>query len=891
MHRKDIKAQFPGQQVESPWPDASSRIRCDDQPVRLDDLPRLSRLVGREQVMTRLLRMMNRPALRAGVLLAGPSGVGKTRLCEEAAVALSNSGFQIVRVIAALSPEGKYHAYWEQVAAWNSKYNQTRPGIPLLDALKQLTTQGAASRRNVILYIDDAHLLNDAAASTLTELARYHHVRFLLAINTDEPNSAALVNLWKDEHLHRLEVGALELSTARHLASAIMADRLAPSAATYLAQLSDGNPLLLRELANAACNQNLFRDSPSGLILSDAPSLSIPIIELISQKLSKLDSDAKIALEQIVLAEPVSLHLAERVMLPETLLRLENESLIYVKSTGAPNGKRETVEAKHPLIPYVIRQSLPVLRRRSHFRSWVSAHKKAARAFGADVATVTSWKLEAGLEVCCDELLAAAKATAATQDLQRCLSFASSAWHLYPSLQTASAYALSLVSVADFAQADSVIEKAAENFADQKGELAPVRVRNLLLQGKLDEAKVVISELSGMCRQLYLGMEHYFRGEISKGLAALTPIMESPESAEWLEAAIFYMACLLHAGRPEDALSIYRQASQSDSMEAYHADSLAQMHAVVLSDLGDIRQAISEITATHRTAVSKRSTRIEAQRALGLGSLLLEQGKPREAHSLLAFHSAYRVGWRLWDERAAVLSAIAEAAMGRISDAPLPDEKSSHFLIFNRIARAWMAYLSGDRDSVATLLIDSAEAATGNGAFAQVAIAVHEMGRMGIPSLGRRYWDAPVQGRYLQAKMDYTRSLATGDIRLLRKSAEIFVHGGFDLFGAEAYAELASLYQRDDQDRAATASALKARELADRCIGASTPALWQLGAAKPLTGRERELVALVAQGFTDKQIAERLTISVRTVNNHLYRIYRKLGVANRHALRIRFAAR
>ena len=50
-----------------------------------------------------------------------------------------------------------------------------------------------------------------------------------------------------------------------------------------------------------------------------------------------------------------------------------------------------------------------------------------------------------------------------------------------------------------------------------------------------------------------------------------------------------------------------------------------------------------------------------------------------------------------------------------------------------------------------------------------------------------------------------------------------------------------------------------------------------------LTAREVEVLRLVAQGFSDRQVAERLVISPRTVNWHLTTIYSKLGVSSRSA--------
>jgi DNA-binding NarL/FixJ family response regulator len=48
-----------------------------------------------------------------------------------------------------------------------------------------------------------------------------------------------------------------------------------------------------------------------------------------------------------------------------------------------------------------------------------------------------------------------------------------------------------------------------------------------------------------------------------------------------------------------------------------------------------------------------------------------------------------------------------------------------------------------------------------------------------------------------------------------------------------------------------------------------------------LTERELEILALLARGFTVKQVATRLGIGPRTVETHIAKIYRKLGVRNR----------
>ncbi len=53
------------------------------------------------------------------------------------------------------------------------------------------------------------------------------------------------------------------------------------------------------------------------------------------------------------------------------------------------------------------------------------------------------------------------------------------------------------------------------------------------------------------------------------------------------------------------------------------------------------------------------------------------------------------------------------------------------------------------------------------------------------------------------------------------------------------------------------------------------------GQGEELTEREREVLALVARGYTNKQIAEALCVSEKTARNHVSHILEKLGLARR----------
>ncbi|MEU2717131.1 LuxR C-terminal-related transcriptional regulator [Streptomyces sp. NPDC007205] len=126
----------------------------------------------------------------------------------------------------------------------------------------------------------------------------------------------------------------------------------------------------------------------------------------------------------------------------------------------------------------------------------------------------------------------------------------------------------------------------------------------------------------------------------------------------------------------------------------------------------------------------------------------------------------------------------------------------------------------------------------------------------------------------------HAQALARGDGAALDGAAEGLEERGFLLFAAEARAQAVRVHR---DPRAARVSRTRAVALARRCQGARTPALAGLVLGE-LTARQRQIVTLAAAGLSNREIAERLTLSVRTVGNHLYSAYSRLGTGDRGAL-------
>jgi DNA-binding CsgD family transcriptional regulator len=131
---------------------------------------------------------------------------------------------------------------------------------------------------------------------------------------------------------------------------------------------------------------------------------------------------------------------------------------------------------------------------------------------------------------------------------------------------------------------------------------------------------------------------------------------------------------------------------------------------------------------------------------------------------------------------------------------------------------------------------------------------------------------------------DHAQGVAAGDGGLLQASLDRFEAIDSLVLAAETASDLVAVEQRAGHARAAAAASRRCSELVARAGGAATPALLRGHGSEPLTRREHEVALLAAAGLTSRDIATRLYLSTRTVDTHLARVYRKLGVEGRAEL-------
>lgn len=143
---------------------------------------------------------------------------------------------------------------------------------------------------------------------------------------------------------------------------------------------------------------------------------------------------------------------------------------------------------------------------------------------------------------------------------------------------------------------------------------------------------------------------------------------------------------------------------------------------------------------------------------------------------------------------------------------------------------------------------------------------------------------AGVEGPWARGMCLYASALHDGDGQALKEAGEFLHHAGVMGFAKLALAKSAALLNGTGLKDQARKSRQGLRKLAATGVSVSVSGTAGAGDCGALTRREREIAGLAAQGMTDKEIAQKLTLSLRTVEGHLYRAYAKLGISAREEL-------
>ena len=865
-------------------------------------------LVGRRCELDRVATLL-RSGERAGVVLAGPGGVGRTRLAGECLAIAGGMSYGTCRITATESaaalPLGAFGPLLPPLPR-----NASSPKV-LSAVLNQVQRNIAhrASEGRLALLIDDAHLLDDESAILVHQLACTRTAFVIATIRSEVAAPEPLLSLWKDETVARIDVKALSSAAVETLLSAVLGGPVDGATRHYFVARTRGNVQLLRELVLSALDTGTLRDDGGMWRLVGNPAPSARLVELVERTLRSLSADERSVLEIVACDEPLAMAVLGQLADAPHLESLERRGLVTV----CRQGRRREIRLAHPLHGDVIREQIPVLRSEALRRALASAVEGFGMHRREDVLRIVRWRLDGGRHIPTELALSAAARAEEVGDVDLAARLAAGAVDTGGGFEAALLVGrlAGLRGRAELAEATLAALTPAATTDAQRVLLAVSRANNLLMRmGDPAEALRVLGDADAA------GADQQWRDELSSKRAYVLLCSGSRSAAVAIgdglasradgralsEACVVNALAYSQAGRLDAALDMSRTGeaalkAQSGIVAVWPGWIHQWTRCETLIWRGNLDTADSEARRSYDRAVSEGCRTAQAAFACALNRIAIARGRMataavwgREAVTLLRRGSGeFPLRWALADLAWALAldGALDEADAIVAEHQALHRQPDAPFRAHIDHARAWLSVARGDASSAQTFLRDAAAAAARESAFAVEARLLYEMARLGAArDVVDRLEEVAcvVQGAYVPAMARHVAAVVHSDGRAVEAASARFEAMGATLLAAEAAADAGRFWRQAGESRRATQAEGHAAQLTGRCEGALTPPLAGVANRTALTAREREVADLAARGLSNREITQRLYLSVRTVENQLQRAYTKLGVRSRTEL-------
>jgi DNA-binding CsgD family transcriptional regulator len=376
--------------------------------------------------------------------------------------------------------------------------------------------------------------------------------------------------------------------------------------------------------------------------------------------------------------------------------------------------------------------------------------------------------------------------------------------------------------------------------------------------------------------------------------AAHTEGVELARSVGSLPAA----AALSYLGRAGEALALIDEAlpAAHQSPHPLALSTLLFSRAGTLARMGDLEEARRLAEWLREVSLSEGLLDSVANFGVLLGGILLRQGRPasagrifQDAAGLLAERDIF--GYRPWAlaglARAKAQVGEEESAAVALDEARRTQPVSRHFDMVWYLAEVEVHSLAGRGAAAVETVRQAAAWARAAGMVDDEAQALDVWLRIApSPALADRLAElaAATDSALVHILADHARALVAADPQSLLDAAERFAGLTAWRMAADAALAAARILDRRNQTRAARAALRSADTFLRECEGIRPLASENLTGPTRLTKREREIALQAAAGRATKEIAERMYLSPRTVENHLHHAYTKLGVSDRAGL-------
>jgi DNA-binding CsgD family transcriptional regulator len=829
-----------------------------------------------------------------GIVLIGDAGVGKTTLARLVTQSLPSRVQWVAGTESARSiPLG---VFAHLVGAATS-----RDPVAFLSAAREtIITEGHS-----VIGVDDAHLLDQLSATLLHQLAMDGSVRIVATVRSGEMVPDAITSLWKDGYLQRLHLMPFTRDQCVALIEEALGGRVEGLSADLMWEESGGNALFVRHLVEGALEAGTLRQVRGVWQLRGRTAVTSELASLLDSRIEQLPDDVLHALRLLTFCEPLDLDTLSEIVGAEAVEEAETRGLIRV----IEDHSSIDVRFNHPLFGEVIRKRLGMAGARRLRGEVVRALQGQPLRGPTDRIRLAELTLDSDQQPDLELLVTAARDAIALTNVTLGERLAKAAVNRGGGLKASELLARSLLWQGKAAEAEETLSAFD---ADQMDELEMVRwglarIANLhWSMGDAESADEVQKLLRDKVTHNGLSLlidgvasaSRTFENQLSEAVALSERVLGDPDAhptaIEW--AAFGGALALALMGRADEVAAVadrgHQVENRVDGLLRYLA-AFGEVRALALA--GDFD------TAAKRSADIIRISSAGQYLAWGMANVLV--GTVGVARGLFA-DTVSRMEQTVaaltaesaasWSFPARLLLAQSYCVLGRVEPgtkmvAEVKTRYGRHVAVFGpqlKIAESWLAAAEGNVSAAIELALEAAGQAADSEQQAIEMLALHDAVRFGDTScLDQLVEVATATGGRLAAVIAaHAEGVRDGDPVGIVAAAHQFEELGALLSAADAAAQAAVLFEDADDRRRCVEAAAAANRLAAECGGIRTPALDLAVHPLPLTVREREIANLVAAGLSNRDIADRLTVSVRTVEGHLYRACIKLDISDREEL-------
>jgi DNA-binding CsgD family transcriptional regulator len=759
----------------------------------------------------------------------------------------------------------------------------------------------------VIVGVDDAHLLDELSAVLVHQLVLRQAATVVLTLRTGEAAPDAVTALWKDGHLTRLELQPLSADETATLVEARLHGPVDSAAARRLWAITRGNALYLRQLVDGELESHRLHQVAGVWRWAGELALSPGLMELVAARIGQLPDALSDVIDVLTFGEPLGVPLLAELTDATAVEAAEARGLIEVYS----DGQRLQARLAHPLYGEVQRARIGTLharRLRGRIAGALAATggrrpgdtlRRALLTLDSDLAPdpvlltdAAGRATELGDLALAERLARAAVAAGGGFEPQlilgNALGWSGRGDEAETELATLGALACSDAQRAQAAiprlatlaftlkrpdETERVLDAVASTISDDTAALDLTGMRSVIdafLGRTVQAAETATGVLAHPQRSP--AASHLAGWGLATACGGLGRLEQADEHVRDIDARVESFQIGLHQAAVVVALWLRALLLGGLMDQAEHAAKRYRERCQDIPGPGVVMTCfMSGEVAKYRGQVR---TAVRWLRQAIAGSQIADPGG-WSFHALVALTSA--------------LGMTGEAALARQTQVNMTVARHPTFVYLEPevlLAQAWVAAAEGAVSEAVTRARQAADVAQSQHQPAMEMCALHTTVCFGDRTVADRLalLATEIDGPRAGAAAAHAAALAADDGAALQAASVQLEQMGALLLAADAAAQAAAVHSRHGRRGSAQAASTRAHQLAEACEGARTPALAALTAPPSLTDREREVIALVARGLSNRQIAERLVVSVRTVEGHLYRACAKLGTSERNQL-------